>query len=65
MIMRVTGQDSARWGSHIASVHLHRDRQKLTIDVAAGADDRVIASDRAAVVESRRDVAARRVDVTV
>jgi hypothetical protein len=69
MVMRVTGTDSARWGSHIASVHLHRDWQKLAADVAAGADHRVIAADKAAIVESRRDMAvrggARLVDVTV
>ncbi len=69
MIMRVTGTDSARWGSHIASVHLRRDWQQLATDVAADAGGRVIAADKAAIVESRRDMAARGsarlVDVTV
>lgn len=69
MGMQIGGTDSARWGSHIASVHLHHDWQRLASDVAAGADQRVIASDKAAIVESRTEVAhrsgARFVDVTV
>jgi hypothetical protein len=60
MNMRIGGADPARWGSHIAAVHLSADCRRLADDVANGADDRVIASDKAAVVESSQDVSARR-----
>lgn len=60
MSIRVGGTDSARWGSHIASVHLRRDWQQLTVDAAAGADEEVLAADRAAILESHREVATQR-----
>jgi hypothetical protein len=60
MSVRIGGADSARWGSHIAGVHLRLDCRRLADDVAAGADDRVISADRAAIVESSRDLSARR-----
>jgi hypothetical protein len=69
MVMRIGGPDGAQWASHIASVHLQIDSRRLVADVQAGAEKRVILSDKAAVVESRHDVAARRgsslVDITV
>jgi len=69
MSMRIGGAGGAQWGSHIASIHLRTDYVRLGADVQAGADDRRIASDKAAIVESRRDIAAGRrttlVDVTV
>jgi hypothetical protein len=70
MSMRIGSADgSARWGTHAAWVHLRRDSQQLAADVAANADQRVIAADKAAVVESRQQVASRLgthlVDVTV
>jgi hypothetical protein len=69
MSMRIGGGDGAHWGSHIAGVHLHTDYQRLSSDLRAGADFRVIAADKAAIVESRLDIAARSrrhlVDVTV
>ena len=69
MSMRIGGADSARWGNHIAGVHLHTDYQRLSTDLQAGADRRVISADKAAIVESRRDIAAgtrtHLVDVTV
>ena len=69
MSMRIGGADRAQWGNHIAGVHLHTDYQRLSTDLRAGADRRVIAADKAAIVESRRDIAAgarqHLVDVTV
>jgi hypothetical protein len=69
MSMRIGGTDGAQWGNHIAGVHLHTDYQRLSTDLRAGADSRVISADKAAIVESRCDIAAgtRRhlVDVTV
>lgn len=69
MNMRIGGAGGAQWGTHIAGVHLRTDYHKLDADLRAGADDRIIASDKAAIIESRRDVAAgtRRhlIDVTV
>ena len=69
MSMRIGGADGAQWGNHIAGVHLHTDYQRLSTDLRAGADSRVIAADKAAIVESRTDIAtgARHhlVDVTV
>ena len=69
MSMRIGGADGAHWGTHIAGVHLHTDYQRLNTDLRAGADSRVIAADKAAIVESRCDIAARTrrhlVDVTV
>lgn len=56
MNIRVGGADPARWGSHIAQIHLRRDCQRLNDDVSSGADARVIAADKAAVVESSHDV---------
>ena len=69
MSMRIGSTDEAGRGKHIARVHLQADWSRLSADVAAGADPRVIAADKAAVVESRREVAAPRttnlVDITV
>jgi len=69
MTMRIGGTDESGWGKHIARVHLQTDSVRLAADVAAGADARVIAADRAALLESRKDVAYPRratlVDVTV
>ncbi|HEX5203337.1 MAG TPA: hypothetical protein VFW27_25685 [Actinoplanes sp.] len=68
-MMRIGGAGGTRWGSHIASVHLRTDYVRLSTDVRTGADERKIRSDRAAIVESRRDIAATRnsglVDLTV
>ena len=68
MTMRI-GADNYRWSSHTASVHLRKDWQQLSADAQGGADPRVIAADKAALVESRRDLARARgshlVDVTV
>jgi hypothetical protein len=68
MTMRI-GADSDRWGSHTARVHLRKDWQQLSADAQAGADPRVIAADKAALVESRRQIAhvqgSHLVDVTV
>ena len=65
MSMRI---DASRWSAHTALVHLRKDSQKLAADVAAGADQRVLAADRAALIESRRELHERRrtglVDVT-
>jgi hypothetical protein len=65
MSMRIGGPDGARWASHIAGVHLRIDAGRLAADVRAGADERLIKSDAAAVVESRRDAGASRLDVLV
>jgi hypothetical protein len=69
MSMRIGGAGGAQWGSHIASIHLRTDYVRLSTDVQAGADERILRSDKAAIVESRRDIAATRrsgaVDVTV
>jgi hypothetical protein len=69
MSMRIGGANGAQWGNHIAGVHLHTDYQRLSVDLRAGADSRVISADKAAIVESRRDIAAgsrqHLVDVTV
>ena len=69
MSMRIGGANGAQWGNHIAGVHLHTDYQRLSTDLRAGADSRVIAADKAAIVESRTDIAAgarhHLVDVTV
>ncbi|WP_433384555.1 hypothetical protein ACQPZX_24005 [Actinoplanes sp. CA-142083] len=69
MSMRIGGAGGAQWGSHIASIHLRTDYVRLSTDVQSGADERKIRSDKAAIVESRRDIAATRrsgvVDVTV
>jgi hypothetical protein len=66
MVSRIgDAAESSRWTAHIAWVHLHMDSQRLTADLAAEADDRVIAADRAALLESRGRVGTHRVDVTV
>ncbi|MFF5296165.1 hypothetical protein [Paractinoplanes globisporus] len=67
MSMRIGGAAGAQWESHIAGVHLRTDYQRLNADLQAGAPVQVIAADKAAVLESRRDAAGRRglVDVTV
>jgi hypothetical protein len=66
MVTRIgdTGE-SMRWAAHIARVHLRMDTLKLTTDVTGGADDRVVADDRVAVLESRGKVGGRLLDVTV
>ena len=55
MSMRI---DASHWAAHNTLVHLRKDSQKLAADVAAGADQRVIAADRAAVIESRHELRA-------
>ncbi|GAA2632299.1 hypothetical protein [Paractinoplanes durhamensis] len=69
MSMRIGGAGSAQWGSHVARIHLTTDYRRLSTDMVAGADQRVIASDKAAVVESRQYYAqlrgSNRFDVTV
>lgn len=69
MSMRIGGTDGARWASHISCVHLRTDWQRLTSDVQAGAGRAVIAADRAALAETRRDMVTRsgsgRLDITV
>ena len=66
MSMRI---DATPWVTHATLVHLRMDSQKLAADLAAGADQRVIAADRAAVLESRHELRAHcrtsLVDVTV
>jgi len=70
MTMRIasTGQP-ARWDRNNAWANLRTDWQRLSADVAAGAERRVIAADKAAIVESRVQVAqvqgTHLVDVTV
>jgi hypothetical protein len=58
-----------RVDAHNALVHLRKDWQQLSADARANADARVIAADKAAVVESRRQIArvqgSHLVDVTV
>ncbi|MGK5681621.1 hypothetical protein [Actinoplanes sp. URMC 104] len=56
------------WVGHISLVHLRADVQRLRTDFVAGADDQVIAADRAAVQDSRRVLNLHRAalfDVTV
>jgi hypothetical protein len=69
MATRIDATEGHRWDSHNAWVHLRKDRQQLSTDALASADARVIASDKAAVVESRRQIAhvqgSHLVDVTV
>jgi hypothetical protein len=49
----VTHVESTRLATHIAFTDARRVTQKLSADLAAGADQRVIAEDRAAVAQSR------------
>jgi hypothetical protein len=67
MTTRIESTD--RWGAHTARVHLRKDRQQLSDDALAKAAPRVIAADKAALVESRRQIAqvqgSHLVDVTV
>jgi len=69
MTTRIEPTDGYRWDSHTAWVHLRKDRQQLSADALANADARVIAADKAALVESRRQIAQVQgkhlVDVTV
>jgi hypothetical protein len=71
MNMRIGSTDEATigWGTHAAWVHLRKDSQQLATDTFAGAEKRVILADKAAVIESRVQVAQargiHRVDVTV
>jgi hypothetical protein len=69
MTTRIGSDDGHRWDSHNAWVHLRKDWQQLSVDALADADARVIAADKAAVVESRRQIAhvqgSHLVDVTV
>lgn len=71
MNMRIGSTDEATtgWGTHAAWVHLHKDAQQLAADTFAGAEKRVILADKAAVMESRGQVAQargfHRVDVTI
>jgi len=61
--------ETTRWGAHTAFVHLRKDWQQLTADKIGGADKHVIAADKAALVESRVQIAQtfgiHRVDITV
>ncbi|MEV4351302.1 hypothetical protein AB0J83_43150 [Actinoplanes sp. NPDC049596] len=52
------------WATHATLVHLRKDCLQLTTDVVAGADKKVIAADRAAVMDSRRTLQSH-LDVTV
>jgi hypothetical protein len=69
MTTRIEPTDGYRWDSHTAWVHLRKDWQQLSVDAQANANARVIAADKAAVVESRRQIAQAQgqhlVDVTV
>jgi hypothetical protein len=69
MVTRIGSTDGYRWDSHTALVHLRKDWQQLSADALANADARVIAADKAAVVESRRQIAQVQgkhlIDVTV
>jgi len=69
MTTRIEPTDGYRWDSHTAWVHLRKDWQQLSVDAQANANARVIAADKAAVVESRRQIAQVQgqhlVDVTV
>ena len=69
MTTRIEATDAYRWGTHNAWVHLRKDWQQLSVDALADADQRVIAADKAAIVESRRQIAhvqgEHLVDVTV
>jgi hypothetical protein len=69
MTTRIDTESSYAWGSNTAWVHLRKDWQQLSVDAMANAGPRVIAADRAALLESRRQVAQVRgshlVDVTV
>jgi hypothetical protein len=69
MTTRIEATDGPRWNSHNAWVHLRKDWQQLSTDALANADARVIAADKAAVVESRRQIArasgSHLIDVTV
>ncbi|MBU2665395.1 hypothetical protein KOI35_17960 [Actinoplanes bogorensis] len=59
---------SSPWMSHISLVHLHTDVQRLRADFVAGAEEQIIAADRAAVQDSRRVLNVHRaalIDVTV
>jgi hypothetical protein len=69
MSTRIEATDGYHWDSHNAWVHLRKDWQQLSADALANADARVIAADKAAVVESRRQIAhvqgSHLVDITV
>ncbi|MEU4238250.1 hypothetical protein [Actinoplanes sp. NPDC026619] len=69
MSIRIGSSANAQWGSHIAQIHLTTDWRRLTADVEAGSDHRIIAADKAAIVESRQAYAQargnNRFDVTV
>jgi len=70
MTMRIASTDqTGRWDRNAAWANLRTDWRKLTADVAAGAGQQVIAADKAAIVESRLQVAqvqgTHLVDVTV
>ncbi len=70
MNMRIGSTDEVTgWGTHTAWVHLRKDSQQLATDTFAGAEKRIILADKAAVIESRVQVAqargVHRVDVTV
>jgi hypothetical protein len=49
----VTHDESTRLATHIAFTDARRVTQRLSADLAAGADLRVITEDRAAVAQSR------------
>jgi len=53
MTVRIGGAGGAQWGTHIASIHLRTDCVRLSADMRAGADERKIRSDKAAIVDSR------------
>ena len=55
MTTRIESTD--RWGVHTARVHLHKDVQQLSDDALSKAGARVLAADKAALIESRRQIA--------
>jgi hypothetical protein len=70
MSMRIgSTHEAAGWDTHTAWVHLRKDAQQLATDTLTRAEKRVILADKAAVIESRVQVAqargTHRVDVTV
>ena len=69
MTTRIETSTGHRWGTHTALVHLQKDYRQLSTDALGNADPRVLAADRAAVVQSRRQLAqasgTHLVDITI
>lgn len=65
--MRVSSTDG--WATHAAWLHLRQDCNRLATDVARQAGPEVIAADKAALLESRVQIARNHghhlVDITV